>query len=697
MLTTVLQYTMAAATRTMTPKRDNSHMSPPDKNIQTKMPVLSPKMKDMFAKSLRREILRQTDGYDTEDEVPLSQLRDKVKKKATQTRDSAGMAMIDSSIIISDDLDQAKGETEVETINDNNNNRGEGVSKGNTAEEHNQNGGQTPIEADPVDLDSAVDPLIGNEPRIPTETDPVNDVNKKQLIAESEDTEHKDPLLELIATVNIMSKKLDRLEIVEQDIKEIKASMLTRKEVEEIITEKLTSVKTAMMQHDLKINKNQREVENMNRRVEQCSTAVKEIEASVNEKIETSGAELKKDEVEKMIKLALERDAAKANEQAPTNVWGNRTSNKNLIIHGMEEDRLVDNVTKVQDVARDIGLALHRWDVDRTTRLGAFDKEKKRPVRVELVSETTKLDILRNKRKLKQSELYTDIQVVPDETKEVRHAKAILRQAAYLAKRNGDRVWKRHDLIWVNGTKYTVDNVEDIPDNLRFKRREGQGDEEKKAEKTGKESSAEKEEEIEEMDITAPQEITSDEFKNKNWDQAARASYAPPQDIDVEVKGASHLTKRGLAFFTGKSFLSNFYLVEFKFNGHVFYSAEQAYQFEKAHVCRDSDRMDKIHKAKTPKEAKDIGKEVKTTSLWHRLKDDRMKEILDAKFSQNQELRKKLMATWGLYLIEGSTDAYWGAGTRLYSKELLNGNWNGLNKLGEMLVELRNDMRRRGY
>ena len=74
-----------------------------------------------------------------------------------------------------------------------------------------------------------------------------------------------------------------------------------------------------------------------------------------------------------------------------------------------------------------------------------------------------------------------------------------------------------------------------------------------------------------------------------------------------------------------------------------------------------------------------------------------MREILDAKFSQNVNIRKKLMNTWGLHLIEGSTDRYWGSGKRLYSKDLMEGRWSGLNKLGEMLVELRTDLRRRGY
>ena len=200
---------------------------------------------------------------------------------------------------------------------------------------------------------------------------------------------------------------------------------------------------------------------------------------------------------------------------------------------------------------------------------------------------------------------------------------------------------------------------------------------------------------IEDMDVAAPQEIGSNNFKNKDWDQASRASHRAPKDLEQE--GAAHLTKRGLAFFTGKTFLSNFYLVEFKFNGRIFYSSEQAYQYEKASVCRDTARMEKIYRARTPREAKDIGKEVVTTRLWHTLKDDRMREILDAKFSQNADIRKKLTDTGSIYLIEGSTDGYWGSGKKLYSKELMEGHWNGQNKLGEMLVELRADLKRRGY
>ena len=42
-----------------------------------------------------------------------------------------------------------------------------------------------------------------------------------------------------------------------------------------------------------------------------------------------------------------------------------------MIIHGMEEDRGVEDLLEIQDVAYDIGLSLY---VDRTVRIGACDE-----------------------------------------------------------------------------------------------------------------------------------------------------------------------------------------------------------------------------------------------------------------------------------------------------------------------------------
>ena len=100
--------TSSAATATATPtKRNNSHMSPPDKNVQTKITVLCPKFKDLFINTMRKEMLRQNDGYETEDEVPLSQLRKKVTAQRIQHKVPQKVNIDDSITITDDDLSQA--------------------------------------------------------------------------------------------------------------------------------------------------------------------------------------------------------------------------------------------------------------------------------------------------------------------------------------------------------------------------------------------------------------------------------------------------------------------------------------------------------------------------------------------------------------------------------------------------------------
>ena len=85
-----------------------------------------------------------------------------------------------------------------------------------------------------------------------------------------------------------------------------------------------------------------------------------------------------------------------------------------------------------------------------------------------------------------------------------------------------------------------------------------------------------------------------------------------------------------------------------------------------------------------PSSAKRKGRRVKLRNDWEEVKDQIMYEIVLNKFSQNEELRKKLIATGDEYLEEGNTwyDTYWG---------VCNG--KGKNKLGKILMQVREELR----
>ena len=71
-------------------------------------------------------------------------------------------------------------------------------------------------------------------------------------------------------------------------------------------------------------------------------------------------------------------------------------------------------------------------------------------------------------------------------------------------------------------------------------------------------------------------------------------------------------------------------------------------------------------------------------SDWETVKEDVMYKALQAKFMQHEKLRRKLMETGDRKLIEHSPhDSYWGDG----------GNGTGKNRLGELLMKLRREMK----
>jgi ribA/ribD-fused uncharacterized protein len=122
-------------------------------------------------------------------------------------------------------------------------------------------------------------------------------------------------------------------------------------------------------------------------------------------------------------------------------------------------------------------------------------------------------------------------------------------------------------------------------------------------------------------------------------------------------------------------------------------SAEHAYQGIKAKTFGDNEAFEKIQKAKSAQSAKAAGKKVKEykEETWKEKKDEAMKTILRAKFTQNLDLRKKLLDSGDKVIANAdSRDKYWGIGTSTNTTMAKDpAKWKGENKLGKMLEELR--------
>lgn len=138
--------------------------------------------------------------------------------------------------------------------------------------------------------------------------------------------------------------------------------------------------------------------------------------------------------------------------------------------------------------------------------------------------------------------------------------------------------------------------------------------------------------------------------------------------------------------FSGEyDFLSNFYNATVLYNGLLFKNSEAAFHAQKT---LDVNERKKFTEYKAG-ESKRAGRKVTLRSDWEIVKDNIMYEICKAKFSQNEDLKKKLLATGREYLEEGTTwhDNYWGNCSCDKCKNI-----TGKNKLGKILMKIREEL-----
>lgn len=126
------------------------------------------------------------------------------------------------------------------------------------------------------------------------------------------------------------------------------------------------------------------------------------------------------------------------------------------------------------------------------------------------------------------------------------------------------------------------------------------------------------------------------------------------------------------------SCFSNFSIHPVVLEGRIWRTAEHYYQAQK-HTDHEyiSESIRNVH---APAEAKKMAHRRNPRPDWEEDKDNIMRKVILAKFTQNPELTDILLATGSEILEEGSpTDAYWGIGS----------DGTGENKLGRILMEVR--------
>lgn len=143
----------------------------------------------------------------------------------------------------------------------------------------------------------------------------------------------------------------------------------------------------------------------------------------------------------------------------------------------------------------------------------------------------------------------------------------------------------------------------------------------------------------------------------------------------------------------GKSCLSQWFEASFEVEGLTYLTAEHFMMAEKARLFGDLETRTSILTARTPAEAKKLGRGVKgfDDAAWDQARFDIVVRANEAKFSKNQALRDYLLTTGDRVLVEASpVDRIWGIGLAANDERALEPRaWCGLNLLGFALMEVR--------
>ena len=140
-------------------------------------------------------------------------------------------------------------------------------------------------------------------------------------------------------------------------------------------------------------------------------------------------------------------------------------------------------------------------------------------------------------------------------------------------------------------------------------------------------------------------------------------------------------------------YLSNWYLSDFTIEGITFSSMEQYMMYQKAKCFHDDDIAAKILDTDDVAYIKDLGRQVSgyDDNVWNGIRQIIVFEGLMAKFSQNYELKDKLLLTGDAILAECAVkDTIWGIGLSMTDpKRFDRAEWKGQNLLGYTLMMVR--------
>lgn len=167
---------------------------------------------------------------------------------------------------------------------------------------------------------------------------------------------------------------------------------------------------------------------------------------------------------------------------------------------------------------------------------------------------------------------------------------------------------------------------------------------------------------------------------------------------DLRSETLARVQARGFEFFFGSEHpFSNWHPASFEVDGVTYSCMEQFMMHRKALLFDDAQVAKKIMSARAPKEHKALGRQVRgfDEATWREHREQIVLAGVMAKFGQNEDILKRLLATGQKMLVEASPyDTVWGIGLSKDDPRATNpGQWPGQNLLGKILGRARDMLR----
>jgi len=148
---------------------------------------------------------------------------------------------------------------------------------------------------------------------------------------------------------------------------------------------------------------------------------------------------------------------------------------------------------------------------------------------------------------------------------------------------------------------------------------------------------------------------------------------------------------------TINGYLSNFYKVNFKENNLIFNCSEQYFMYQKCLTFNPKNNilLNKILSEVNSYKIKQFGRQVKNynESVWNKARYGIMIKALRLKFTQNADIKAKLLSTNPKKLYEVSPyDSIWGIGLSVQEAMYTDPKHYGSNLLGKALMQIRDEL-----